>query len=176
MAWSSTYVLPDFDPPPGWPESRAPGATIRLVPNESIFTGDLQKRLGDLTQALIEAGADYGVAVEIDTSDRTRPGELRSGSSPIEGIALLVLAGAAGAAGRQIDGLVERAFDAAIGWALRWRHKEAGAIDDPISVAIYGPDGKVLKRVYVPQGQGDAPPYERADRDGLGESATSPDE
>lgn len=127
--------------------------------------GPLSAHLGELTHTLIELGADHGVAVEMDTSDRTRPGEQRGGASPIEAIALLVVACAAGFGRRQVERLAERAFDAAVDWALRHRRKQADAPGDPdpIAVTLYGPNGERIKDVLVPQGQGDAPPQDRMD-------------
>jgi hypothetical protein len=45
----------------------------------------------------------------------------------------------------------------------RWKEPPAG---DPISVTVYGPDGEELKRVLVPQGEGDTPPVEPQGRGG----------
>jgi hypothetical protein len=155
---STTYIQPGFKPPSGWAGAREPGFRVRLVPNETLLPGPLGQRLGELTQILLDEGADAGVSVEIDTSDRTRPGEQRGGASPVEGIALMLLFGAAGFARRELERLGHEMFDAVVGWALRHRRKD-DSVDDPISVTLYGPDGAELKRVYVPQGRGDSPPY-----------------
>jgi hypothetical protein len=108
---------------------------------------------------LIDEGADVGISVELDTSDRTRPDEYRTGASPIEVISIVLIAKAAGLADRQLFRVGDRLFDAIVNWALKHRKKEAGP--EPIAVKLYGPDGEVLRRVDVPQGQGDAPPKER---------------
>jgi hypothetical protein len=81
---------------------------VRVVPNETLLPGALGHHLGELTQALVDEGADVGIAIELDTSDRTRPGEHRTGASPIESISLLLMATAAGFAGRQLERLGDR--------------------------------------------------------------------
>jgi hypothetical protein len=130
-----------------------------MVPNETLLPHELGQHLGELTQILINEGADAGISIEIDTSDRTRPGEQRGGASPVEAISLVLLGVAAGFAGRQLERLGDRIFDAAVNWALRHRRTDE-QWDDPISVSLYGPHGEVIKRVHVPQGQGEAPPYD----------------
>jgi hypothetical protein len=99
FGWSTTYVEPGLEPPSGWPSARQPGARVRFVPNESLLGGPLSARLGELVQEMIDEGADLGVSVETDTSDRTHPGEQRGGASPVEGIDLLIYGAASGAAG-----------------------------------------------------------------------------
>lgn len=146
---------------PGWPEAREPGARLRVVPNEVLLPGPLGEHLGELVQALIDEGAEYGISVEIDTSDRTRPGEMRGGASPVEAISLLLVGAAYGFGSRQLERLGDRVFDAAVNWVLRHRRKDPGMGDDPIAVTLYGPDGEPIKSVLVPQGQGDAPPEDR---------------
>jgi hypothetical protein len=128
-----------------------------------LLPGPLGKHVGELAQALIDEGADVGISVEIDTSDRSRPGEMRGGASPIEAIGLVIVGAATGFGGRQLERLQDRLFDAALNWALRHRKKEPGTGDDPIAVTLYGPDGEPIKSVLVPQGEGDAPPQDRLD-------------
>ena len=62
--------------PPGWVppldprvfEQRHAGIRVIVVPNESILVQDAYTRaLGELTQSLLDAGADYGASVEVDT-------------------------------------------------------------------------------------------------------------
>jgi hypothetical protein len=160
--WSTTYIEPNPDPKPGSPTAREPGMRVRVVPNETLLPGALGHHLGELTQALVDEGADVGIAIELDTSDRTRPGEHRTGASPIESISLLLMATAAGFAGRQLERLGDRLFDAAVGWVLRHRRADEDQPDlDPIAVTLFGPDGNPIKSVLVPQGQGDAPPEPR---------------
>jgi hypothetical protein len=162
---STTYVQPDYEPPPDFPGARQPAVRVRIVPNETLLPRPLGAHLGELVQIVIDEGADFGVSVETDTSDRTRPNEGRGGASPIEAISLIVLAGAAGLARRQLERLADRLFDRAVEWVLRHRGKEPPA-GDPISVTVYGPDGEELKRVLVPQGEGDTPPVEPQGRGG----------
>jgi hypothetical protein len=154
-----------MDPPSGAPSAREPGIRVRVVPNETLLPGPLGHHLGELTQLLIDQGAEVGVSVELDTSDRTRPGEHRTGASPIEAIALLVLAGAAGFTKRQLRRYGDRLFDLVVNWALKHRNQEAGP--EPIAVTLYGPDGEAIRRVSVPQGQGAVPPEEET----LGEAS-----
>jgi hypothetical protein len=149
---TTTYVVPGFEPPEGWPRGREPAARIRLVPNESLLPGPLGHHLGELVQSLVDEGADYGVSIELDTGDRTQRGEYRSGASPVEGIAILVLGAMAGRA-------AERIFDRVVEWVLAHRRKDE-PMDDPVVVTLYGPDGEPLKSVHVPQGEGEAPPRE----------------
>jgi hypothetical protein len=112
----------------------------------------LGQHLGELVQDLVDEGSEYGVSIELDTSDRTQPGEYRSGASPVEAIAILVVGKMAGRA-------AERVFDRAVEWVLAHRRK-IDPMDDPVVVTLYGPDGEPLKIVHVPQGEGDAPPRE----------------
>jgi hypothetical protein len=149
---TKTYVMPGFEPPEGWPRGREPAARIRLVPNETLLPGPLGQHLGELVQDLVDEGSEYGVSIELDTSDRTQPGEYRSGASPVEAIAILVVGKMAGRA-------AERVFDRAVEWVLAHRRK-IDPMDDPVVVTLYGPDGEPLKIVHVPQGEGDAPPRE----------------
>jgi hypothetical protein len=149
---------------PGWPPKREPGARLRLVPNETLLPGPLGRHVGELAQALIDEGADLGVSLEIDTSDRTRPGENRRGASPIDGITLFVVGAAAGVGRRQLSRLADRLCDVMVDWALRHRQAEPPPPPlgvEPIAVTILGPDGEPLRNVLVPQGEGDAPPVER---------------
>jgi hypothetical protein len=99
---------------------------------------------------LIIEGRDVGISVEVDTSDRTRPGEMRSGASPAEVIALALV----GAAGREGLRLLDRLFDATVEWVVRHRQKD----DESVYVKLYGPDGEVMRTVEVPQ---DGDPIER---------------
>ena len=123
--WSTTYVDPDQEIPPGWPTAREPGVRLRVVPNETLLPGPLGSHLGELIQALVDEGADLGIAIDLDTSDRTRPGERRGGASPVEVISLMLLGGAAAKFGRrQLERLGDRFFDAAVAWVMKHRRKE----------------------------------------------------
>ncbi len=144
-SWSTTYVVPDFEPPPGWPTAREPDVRLRIVPNETLLPGPLGRSLGELVQRLVDEGAVFGIAVELDTSDRTRPGELRSGASPVEAVGLFVVAAVAV---RQFERLVDRLFDAAVEWVLA--HRRSDTVE-PVVVSLYGPDGEVIKSMEVPQ-------------------------
>jgi hypothetical protein len=147
---TTTYAMPGFEPPAGWPRGREPGARIRLVPNETLLPGPLGDHLGELVQTLVGEGVEYGVSIELDTSDRSQRREKRSGASPVEGIAILVLGAMAGRA-------AERVFDRVVEWVLAHRRKH-DPMADPVVVTLYGPDGEPLKIVHVPQSEGDAPP------------------
>ena len=68
----------------------------------------------------------------------------------VEAIALIV----AGLAGRELLRLADRLFDSTVDWALRHRRRDPH--DDPVAIAIYGPDGEVQKQVLVHQDDGDA--------------------
>jgi hypothetical protein len=124
-----------------------------------LLPSPLGAHLGELLQTIIHEGAEYGVSVEVDTSDRTRPGEMRGGASPIGAIEVAVVAAAAGYGARQLARLGDKVFDAALEWLLRHREKDPPP-GDPVAVTLYGPDGKPLKKLLVPQGEGDKPPYE----------------
>ncbi len=140
---SMTYPVPGFER--DYPQPRTPDARLRVVPNETLLP-QLGDRLGELIQVLLEEGADVGISVEIDTSDRTRPDELRGGASPAMVIALALLSGGAA-------GLAGRLCDAAVAWLQRHhRADDAPAPDDPAFVQVYGPDGRLLRRVRVPGG------------------------
>jgi hypothetical protein len=156
--WSTTYAAPDFEPPDEafGPAPRRPALQIRLVPNETLLPGPLGEHLGDLMQRLIDEGADYGVAVEIDTSDRTRPDEMRGGASPVEAIELVVF----GLAARQAVRLTDRLFDAIVDWVLAHRRHD---VVEPVMVNLYDAEGNLIKKVEVPQDGGQ--PREREIRE-----------
>jgi hypothetical protein len=133
---------------------------VRIVPNETLLPGPLGDKLGEFVQTAITEGADLGVSVEVDTSDRSRPGEQRGGAQGIEVIDLVIYGAAGAYALRQAERLGDLLFDKAVEWVMRHRQKD-GPLDDPVAVNLYGPDGEIIKTVLVPQGQGDVPPYDR---------------
>jgi hypothetical protein len=139
---STTYAVPGTEQE--YPAPREPGVRLRVVPNESLLPTPLGRVLGELVQDLIDEGADSGISVEIDTSDRTRPGEARAGASAIDGISLVLLGAATGYGGRQLERLGDRLFDAAVRWVLRRRHKRREVV-----VTLYGPNGERLRDVVV---------------------------
>jgi hypothetical protein len=139
---STTYVVPGGEQ--GFPPARRPGLRLRVVPNETLLPGPLGDHLGELVQQLVDEGAELGILIELDTSDRTRPGEFRVGASPVEVIALF----AAGLAAREAGRLIDRLFDAALAWVLDHRRRN---VVEPVIVVLYGPDGEVLREVEVPQ-------------------------
>lgn len=117
--------------------TRAPDLSLRVVPNETIFLGRYEKHFGDLVQALIEEGRDQGVSVELDTSERTRPGEARGGAAPIPVLEIAISSGATIVADRLLD----------IG--LAWLKRHFSAEEDDAMVRIFGPDGDVLREVRL---------------------------
>jgi hypothetical protein len=132
---SHTYPVPGSEgeyPAPRYPELR-----LRVVPNESLV--DMWPHLGELVQSLVDVGADKGISVELDTSDRTRPNEERGGASPMPSIALAILSGVAGAA-------VDQMIAVTVAWVRRHRH---GSRREPVFVTLYGPDGEPLRNVEV---------------------------
>jgi hypothetical protein len=158
--WSTVYAVPGTEQE--FPAPREPGARLRVVPNESLLPTELGGVLGELMQDLIDEGADVGVSIEIDTSDRTRPGEMRGGASPIGGIELVLLGAAVGYSGRQLERLGDRLFDATVNWVLRHRNSQRGELPaEPVFVTLYGPNGERLRDVLVPQGEGEVPPVDR---------------
>jgi hypothetical protein len=148
--------MPGFEPPVGWPSPREPGVRVRVVPNEKLVPGPLGSHLGELVQRLLEGASEYGVSVEVDTSDRTRPGERRGGADPVEALLLVVY----GLAAREALRIADRLFDAALDWVLAHRQQN---FPEPVLIDLYGPDGEIIKRVEVPQDGGD--PVERDVRD-----------
>jgi hypothetical protein len=115
---------------------------VLVVPNESMLLGPVFGRhLGELAQSLIEIAADYGVSVEIDTSAHPRPGEDLAGWSALEAIEVFV----SGVVARELLRLADGAFDAAVAWVKRHRLDQ----NEIVVVSIYGPDGDVIKTVYV---------------------------
>lgn len=146
QGWSTTYVVPGSEE--SFPAARQPGLRLRVVPNETLLPGPLGQHLGELVQRLVDEGAELGISIELDTSDRTRPGEFRGGASPVEVIGLF----AAGVAARQAARLIDRLCDAAVEWVLAHRRSDAG---DPVMVILYGPDGEVIREIEVPQDGGD---------------------
>jgi hypothetical protein len=145
---SSTYPVPGSEQE--YPAPRYPDLRLRIVPNESL--SPWWQFLGELVQSLVDVGADQGISVELDTSDRTRPNELRGGASPMPSIALAILSGAAGAVADQL-------IRAAVAWVRAHLAPDAGA-DQAVFVSLYGPHGELLRRVEVPQGEGGANPVE----------------
>jgi hypothetical protein len=145
---SSTYPVPGSEQ--SYPAPRYPDLRVRVVPNESL--SGFWPLLGELVQSLVDVGADSGISIELDTSDRTRPGELRGGASPMPSIALAILSGAAAAVAEQLLGVT-------IGWVRRHLPADA-AVDQSVSVTVYGAHGEVLRRVRVPQGEGGTEPIE----------------
>jgi hypothetical protein len=103
--------------------------------------------LGELVQAFLDLGSDYGVSVEVDTSDRTRPGEMRGGASPAEAIHLAIY----GLAAREGLRLVDQIVDAAIRWVLEHRSKDKV---EPVLVSLYGRDSEIIKQIEIPQDGG----------------------
>jgi hypothetical protein len=151
--WSTTYAAPDFVPPEGqMPAARQPAIHVRLVPNETLLPGPLGKHLGELVQSVLELGSDYGVSVEVDTSDKTRPGEMRGGASPVEAIDLAIY----GLAAREGLRVVDQIVDSVVHWVLAHRSQDKV---EPVLVSLYGPDGEIIKQVEIPQTGG--PPRER---------------
>lgn len=144
--WSTTYVVPGSEET--FPAPRHPGLRLRVVPNESLLPGPLGQHLGALVQTLLQEGSALGISIELDTSDRTRPGEMRGGASPAEVLALYFVARAAT---RQAERLMDRLFDATVKWVLAHVHKD----QEHVFVQLYGPDGEVLKSIEVPAGGGE---------------------
>jgi hypothetical protein len=149
---SRTFPVPGAEPEGGWPAPRSPEVRIRVLPNESFLMGELsafEPHLGELVQELLDLGAEYGISVEVDTSDRTRPGERRGGASPVEVIAFVVLGDIAR---RVLNRVIDRCLDAALDWARRHRAHDK---PEPLFVDFYGPDGTLMKHIEVPQDGGD---------------------
>jgi hypothetical protein len=123
-------------------QERQPDARVRVLPNESMLVQpDFAGNLGDLAQRLLDEGASYAIAVEVDTRERIRPGEARGGASPLSGVELYLV----GLATREVGRLADRVFDLAVEWVLRHRRPHT----EPIPVTLYGPDDKPIKKVYV---------------------------
>ena len=139
---SSTYPVPgserDYTAP------RYPDLRLRLVPNESSVT--YWPHLGELVQNLVDLGTDVGISVELDTSDRTRPGEMRGGASPMAVVALAVLSGSVGA-------VTDQLLAATVAWVRRHKRETPDHADDfdeeMVVVKLYGPDGKVIKAIQI---------------------------
>ncbi len=120
---------------------RQSDAQIRLVPNESVWAVHPARELGLLVGELIDCGREYGVTVELDSSDRTRLGEQRGGASPIEGFVLVIAAVGV----RELARLADAGLDAVVRWVRSRRRPRS----DPTHVVIYGPDDKPLREVYI---------------------------
>jgi hypothetical protein len=115
---------------------------LRVAPNMTFFSyGSLGSHLGELAQSLIEAGTDDGIAVEIDTNERLRPGEVRAGAAPLQSVELYL----AGVASREAFRLADLLFDSVVAWVKRRREPQ----QEPVAVTIYGPNGRAMKKVYV---------------------------
>lgn len=103
--------------------------------------GRLAPHLGELAQNVIDLGADVGITVEISTNNRPRPGEVLAGAAGLEIIGVYLL----GVAAREAARLADRITDAVIAWVRRRRETE----QEPVAVHVFGPDGSLLKTVYV---------------------------
>ncbi|HJZ62379.1 MAG TPA: hypothetical protein VKD47_09505 [Miltoncostaeaceae bacterium] len=119
---------------------RAPDVRIVLIPNETAWRTRPATDIAVLAAQLLAEGAEYGIAVEVDSSDRTRPGEDRLGPSPSEGMVVVVEAAQAVV----VDRVVAWTLDAVVAWFRRLRSRR-----DPADVAILGPDGRPLRQVVV---------------------------
>jgi hypothetical protein len=145
---SSTYPVPGSEQE--YPTPRHPDLRLRVVPNESLM--HWWPHLGELVQALVDVGADEGVSIELDTSDRTRPGEGRGGASPMPAIALVILEGAAGAVATEL-------VRATVAWVRRHLPANADA-DQSVGVSLYAANGDVIRVVRVPRGEGGGGPVD----------------
>ena len=143
LAWGMIAIVSHTYPVPGsdreYQAPRSPGLHLRVVPNESLAS--LWPHLGDLVQAVIDATSDQSVSVELDTSDRTLPGEQRGGASPLASIALVLLDATSGA-------VVDELLHVAVAWVRRHLPSH-GPSDLGTIVTVYGTDGEVLSRVNV---------------------------
>jgi hypothetical protein len=137
---SHTYPVPGTEL--DYPAPRHPGLRLRVVPNESL--SEWWEHLGELVQELVDEGSAVGISIELDTSDRTRPNEMRGGASPVASIALVILGGAGGALGTQL-------VNTTANWVRR--HLPQREHEDPIFVTLYDDQGNVLKRVRVEDGE-----------------------
>lgn len=112
---------------------REPDARIVVRPNESCDWAGI----GSLIADIAEVAVAWGPVIEVDTSDRTRPGEMR-GASPIGSI-VLVLAGVG------LGVLRDTLKDVLVDW-IKERRRTG---DDPAHLVIYGPNEEVLWEAYV---------------------------
>jgi hypothetical protein len=78
--------------------------------------------------------------VELDATLRPTEPEEQIGAAGLEGVAIY-MSGLATHEARLLD----RTFDAVVDWVMRRRD----ASGEEVAVAIYGPDGEVLKSVLV---------------------------
>jgi hypothetical protein len=112
---------------------------LRVVPNESLSRW--WPHLGDLVQSIVEFDSGYTVSVELDTSDRTKPGEPRGGASPRAVLSLVLLDAAAEAVASQL-------LRIAVEWVRR-HFRRGGGGDESVIVRVYAPNGDVLSTVEV---------------------------
>ena len=123
-----------------FPPYRAPDVRIVLIPNETAWRHRPVTEIAVLQAQLLAEGAEYGIAVEVDSSDRTRPGEERGWTSPRESLIVMVEATQAVV----VERVLAWAFDAVLAWVRR-RRKRRG----PTSITMLGPAGRLLRQVEV---------------------------
>ncbi len=136
-AMSTAYPVPGSERT--YPAPRYPDLKVRVVPNESL--ADRWPHLGELVQSIVELDADYNFSVELDTSDRTKPGEPRGGASPQPVLSLVLFDAAA-------EAVVSALLRVAVEWVRR-HFRRRGIEDEPVIVRIYAPSGDVLSEVQV---------------------------
>ena len=119
---------------------RHPGFRLSLLPGDSPSATKAQ--IGELVGDLLEAGAGWGIAVEVDTAAITRPGEQRGGAQGPEFWQVIIDS----VREHTIDRIVTMIVDVMSGWLRR-----RGVTDeDGVHITIiYGPDGRELRRVVV---------------------------
>jgi hypothetical protein len=134
---STTYPVPGQEG--DYPAPRHSDLELRVVPNEGTIR-QADAHLGELVQLLYDSARDEGLSIELDTSDRTRPGEMRGGADP--GLVLLAIVLGQAVA----DYVVSKILDAAVEWV---RGHLRPVEDHKPTVTIYGADGNVLREVEV---------------------------
>ncbi len=133
---STTYPVPGQEGE--YPAPRYPDVRLRVVPNERVLR-EADDHLGELVQQLYEQVRDEGLSIELDTSDRTRPGEARGGADGGIVLQLVLLQAFA-------DAVVGQILDAGLDWLGRYFRRTR---EDRPKVIIYGPDGDVLREVEL---------------------------
>lgn len=115
---------------------------VRVSPSGDLFWhGHLAPHLGELVQAIYDLEpAEGGIVVELDASQRLRPGEVPVPAADGPDAIAFVIELAA----HEVERLADTLLQAVVRWIGRRRKTSKS-----VHVTIYGPNGEELRRVKV---------------------------
>ena len=124
------------------------GIALGSCQTRHCFGWRMASHLGELCQDVADAGAAEGITIELDTSDRTRPGEERSGASPPEVLTLVIQEGGKLLTEGFVTGVGMRMGAIAVDWFLTHL---VDSSREPSYVSVLDKNGKVIRRVEIPK-------------------------